>query len=233
MASDNLQDLIVKFALQLSPFGAWMLHTASEMGLAVLKFCASICIAGVLLFWDEAGRRFAIRLSARLIGENHLDYLNTATATVRSVALGVLGVAVIQSLLAAAGFVVAGLPLAGLWAFLVLLAAIVQIPSLIVLGPLCVYAYTLLSPAAATVFTAWCLVVSLSDNVLKPLLFGRGVQIPMLVILLGAIGGMVLTGIIGLFLGAVILSLGYKLFGAWPDAGPGADEAQGSTRPTA
>lgn len=215
MAADDLHELIVKLAPQLKPFGVWLVRTGSGLGLSVLKFCAAICVAGVLLFRAEAGQRFAVRLGARLFGEYAADYLHTATATVRSVALGVLGVAVIQSLLAAAGFVIAGIPFAGLWAFLVLLAAIVQIPSLLVLAPLCAYAYAQFSPTAATVFTVWCLAVGLSDNVLKPILFGRGVQIPMLIILLGALGGMMATGIIGLFLGAVVLSLGYMLFGAW------------------
>jgi len=101
------------------------------------------------------------------------------------------------------------------WTLLVLLLAIVQLPSLIILGPIMIYVFSVAATVPAVIFMIWSLLVGLSDNILKPLLLGRGLDIPMLVILLGAIGGMIMSGIIGLFVGAVVLALGYRLFIAW------------------
>jgi predicted PurR-regulated permease PerM len=114
----------------------------------------------------------------------------------------------------------AGVPGAGVWALLILVLAIAQLPPLLVLLPAILYVFsTGESTTVAVLFTVWSLAVSFSDAALKPMLLGRGVDAPMLVILLGAIGGMLHSGIIGLFLGAVILALGYKLFQNWMDAG--------------
>jgi predicted PurR-regulated permease PerM len=217
LATDNLQDALKQYAPQLRALGRWLVGFAADLGISLLMFCLSLVIAGVIMYKAEAGKRFIDRLFARLTGSRHEEYVTISQKTVRSVALGVVGVAIIQSLLAGMGLFVASIPAAGLLAFLVLLLAIIQIPVLLVLIPVCIYGYSVMSPTSATILTIWCIVVGLLDNVLKPLLFGRGVEIPMLVILVGAIGGMMLTGIIGLFVGAVVLSLGYKLFLIWLD----------------
>ena len=91
----------------------------------------------------------------------------------------------------------------------------IQLPPLLVLGPVAVYVFSTASTVPAVLFLIWAILVSASDTFLKPLLLGRGVDVPMLVVLLGAIGGMMMMGIIGLFLGAVILAIGYQLFIAW------------------
>jgi predicted PurR-regulated permease PerM len=127
----------------------------------------------------------------------------------------VIGIAFIQSILALIGMAIIGVPLASLWSLLVLILAIVQLPAMIVLGPVMVYAFAAKSTTAAIFFLVYGLLVSSSDAVLKPLLLGRGVDVPMLVILLGAIGGMISYGIIGLFVGAVVLAVAYQLFVAW------------------
>jgi len=145
---------------------------------------------------------------------------------VRSVTIGVLGIAFIQALLGGIGMVAVGVPAAGVWALLVLLLAIAQVPLLVVFLPIIAYVFsTDQSTAVAVVFAIWSIVVSFADAALKPMLLGRGVDAPMIVILLGAIGGMLLSGIIGLFLGAVVLALGYKLLQAWLESGeePGAE----------
>jgi predicted PurR-regulated permease PerM len=100
-----------------------------------------------------------------------------------------------------------------------MILAIVQLPAIIVLGPVMVYAFAAKSTTAAVFFLVYGLLVSGSDTVLKPLLLGRGVNVPMLVILLGAIGGMIYYGIIGLFVGAVVLAVAYQLFVAWVKEG--------------
>ena len=110
---------------------------------------------------------------------------------------------------------VMGVPYAGLWALLVLLLAIVQLPPWIILGPIIVYVFSVATTVPAVIFMIWSLAVSVSDAFLKPLLLGRGLDTPMLVILLGAIGGMIYSGIIGLFVGAVVLAVAYELFMLW------------------
>lgn len=112
---------------------------------------------------------------------------------------------------------VVGVPGTGLWTLIILVLAVAQIPALLVLGPVAIYVFSVESTTVAVIFLIWSVVVAMSDTVLKPMLLGRGVEAPMLVILLGAIGGMIYLGIIGLFLGAVILALAYKLMITWLD----------------
>jgi predicted PurR-regulated permease PerM len=156
------------------------------------------------------------------------DFGDLAGATSRSVAQGVLGVALIQSILAGIGLLLMGVPYAGIWAMLVLLLAIVQLPPILILGPIIVYVFSVAETVPAVIFMIWSMIVSSSDAFLKPLFLGRGMDIPMLVILLGAIGGMILSGIIGLFVGAVVLAVGYTLFVAWLDQDPQGSEEQAS-----
>jgi predicted PurR-regulated permease PerM len=161
---------------------------------------------------EEAIHRFAIRMAGPVRGPELADL---ARATVRSVVQGILGVAALQAILAGTGFVVAGIPGAGLWALLVLVAAIVQLPVILIMVIPIVIGFSTLSGFAAGGLMVWCMAVGLVDNVLKPILFGRGVRVPMLVIFMGALGGMLTMGIIGLFLGSVVLAVGFELFKAW------------------
>jgi predicted PurR-regulated permease PerM len=135
--------------------------------------------------------------------------------TIRNVVKGILGVAIIQSTMAAIGFIAAGIPAAGLWVLCCLILAIVQLGTLPVAIITIIYAWSATSTLTATLFTIWMIIVSISDNILKPILLGKGAPVPMLVVFLGAIGGFILSGFIGLFTGAVVLSLGYKLFEVW------------------
>ncbi|WP_154393241.1 AI-2E family transporter, partial [Bordetella pertussis] len=136
-------------------------------------------------------------------------------ATIRAVAQGVIGVALIQAVLAGLGFLLAGVPAAGLWAIVALLICIVQLPLFLLMVPMVVYVFLNNTPTVAIVFAVWCLLVSLCDNVLKPLMLARGVDIPIPVILIGALGGVLAAGIVGLFLGSVGFGLGYVLFMQW------------------
>jgi predicted PurR-regulated permease PerM len=150
-------------------------------------------------------------------------------ATVTSVAVGVLGISFIQSFLAGVGMMAVGVPAAGMLALVVLVLCIAQLPPWLVLFPVIAYVFSVESTTVASVFAVWAIAVSFLGMVLKPIFLGRGVEAPMLVILLGAIGGMLMSGILGLFVGAVVLALGYKLFEAWltmHDEDPEAEEAK-------
>jgi len=135
-------------------------------------------------------------------------------STIQSVTTGIVGVAFIQSVFAGIGFLVVGLPGAGLWAVIFLIAAILQVGGL-ALVPAVIYVFAISSLTKAIIFLVWCFMVGMMDNVLKPVLLGRGVAVPIAVVFLGAIGGFVALGLVGLFVGATVLSVGYKLFLAW------------------
>lgn len=214
-ASENLPQTLTSIAPQLKEAAGWLLATAAGAGFAVLQFVFSIIIAAAMLANAEGVGGFLQALASRLSGERGAAYASMATKTVRSVANGVLGVALIQALLAGVGLLAAGVPGAGLWALLVLLVAIVQLPPLLVLIPIIIYVFSTASTTVAVLFTIWSVLVGMSDALLKPLLLGRGVEVPMLIVLIGAIGGMIGAGIIGLFVGAVVLALGYELFKTW------------------
>ncbi|OEU48184.1 MAG: AI-2E family transporter [Desulfobacterales bacterium S3730MH5] len=216
-ASVNLQATLLRIGPQLKGIAGGLMSSGAGLVLGVLQFVISIMIAGVFLAKAEDCHNISIKIFRSATGEKGAELVNLSSATIRSVAQGVLGVAIIQSLLAGVGMLIVGVPGAGFWALLVLLLAVVQLPPILVLGPVIFYVFSVSSSTAAVIFAIWGVFVSISDSFLKPLLLGRGVQIPMLVILIGAIGGMMLSGIIGLFVGAVVLSLGFKLFQAWLD----------------
>ncbi len=214
-AAENLEATLRKFQPQLTAFGQGILRFAGSIAIGVLQFVASFIIAGVFLVSAERGYRTALTLSSSLIGDRGNALVDLAIATTRSVAKGVLGVAIIQAVFAGVGLAVMGVPAAGLWAGAVLILAVIQLPPLIVLGPIAFWMFSVADPVPATIFAVYAFIVSISDSFLKPMLLGRGVEIPMLVILLGAIGGAITAGIIGLFLGAVVLALGYEILKAW------------------
>jgi len=215
LASNNREAALSKFTPQLKKFGIPLLSAAAGVGGGILKFVISIIIAGILLANDAGGGQAARAIATRMAGERGTKFVELAVASVRGVTLGILGVALIQTLLASLGFLLVGVPGAGLWALLVLILAVVQLPTILILGPIVFYVFSTSSTATAVVFAIWSILVGMSDTFLKPLLMGRGVDVPMLVIFIGAIGGFMRSGIIGLFVGAVIFSLGYKLFLLW------------------
>jgi predicted PurR-regulated permease PerM len=214
-AAANLEVTLNEFQPQLAAFSQGVLKFAGSMAIGVLQFVFSIIIAGVFLVSAEGGYKTALAISSSLLGERGKALVNLSVATIRSVAKGVLGVAIIQAVLSAIGLAVMGVPAAGLWAGAVLILAIIQLPPLIVLGPIAVWIFSVAEPVPATIFAVYAFIVSISDSFLKPMFLGRGMEIPMLVILIGAIGGAILLGIIGLFLGAVLLALGYEILKSW------------------
>jgi predicted PurR-regulated permease PerM len=218
LANQNLSAAASKLEPQLEAVSRWLLGAAGSAGVAMLELAASLVLGGVFL--ARSSRRMAAldRFASRIAGARGPEFAALAQATVSSVVQGIVGVAVIQATLAGIGFIVADLPAAGLWALIVLIAAVVQLPVFLVVIPPILLVYSAQSTGVTAAFAIWCLIVSALDNILKPILFGRGVKVPTIVIFLGAIGGMLTMGIVGLFLGAVVLTLGYELFVAWLDA---------------
>jgi predicted PurR-regulated permease PerM len=216
-ASENLKATLIRFQPQLKAMGLWLLKSAMGTALGLLQFALSIVIAGIFMVNARESGKMARDLFMRLAGERGANFADIASKTVHNVVKGILGVAIIQSLLAGTGFFVAGVPAAGLWAFLCLFLAIIQIGIFPVVIPVIIYMFASADTFTAGLLTGWLILVSLLDNFLKPILLGRGAPVPMLVIFLGAIGGFISMGFMGLFVGAVILSIGFKLFRVWLD----------------
>lgn len=219
LASTNITTALRSFAPQIKALVPGLLSVSAAVSLTVLQFALSIVVAGILLANAKNAAGITRSLANRIFGDRGSEFERLASSTIRSVTTGILGVALVQSLLAALGFLVAGLPGAGLWAVMFLIAAILQVGALVLI-PAVIYMFAISSVTKAVIFTVWCLFVALLDNVLKPLLLGRGVAVPIAVVFLGAIGGFVAMGLIGLFVGAIVLSVGYKLFIAWLDRAP-------------
>ena len=213
-ASDNLSDVVLRFAPQIKSALPQLLSAAAGLGLTVLEFLLAILVGGALLANAPAASKAARSMFVRIFDEKGPEYHQLVSSTIHSVTNGILGVAVIQTVCAGLGFLVAGLPAAGLWAVIFLIAAVLQV-GMLVLIPAVIYMFAIASTTKAVIFLAWCIIVGMMDNVLKPLLLGRGVAVPIAVVFLGAIGGFMVMGIIGLFVGAIALSVGYKLFVAW------------------
>jgi predicted PurR-regulated permease PerM len=216
-AHGDIGGLVTKYEPKIALVTKEILGYAASAGSAVLMFLVALVIAGIWMAYGESSHATAKAIAKRMAGEEKGDSLITlSTATIRAVAQGVIGIACIQALLLGAGFILVGIPAAGIWALLVLLFGIMQIPASLVSLPTIIYVFsTNDSTSVAVMFAVYTVVAGSVDNVLKPLVLGRGVDAPMPIILLGALGGMASAGIIGLFVGSVLLALGYQLFMAW------------------
>ncbi len=214
-ATDDLEAVATRFAPQLKAIAEGLAKLAAGAGFGLLQFVAAMVIAGIMLPQADKIALSFERLVHRLAPYRSIEFIDLATATIRNVARGVVGIAVLQALLLGVGFLVAGIPFAGVWTLLCTALSIIQIgPGLVVLGTL-IYAWSTLDSLTALLFTLWMVPMTLLDNVLKPIVMAHGLPVPMLVIFLGVIGGTIVHGIIGLFVGPMILAIGYDLMRTW------------------
>jgi predicted PurR-regulated permease PerM len=225
-AAGNLEATLNQFQPQLRELGVRLARSVGSTALGMLQIAASVIIAGVVMLYAQAGHSLSCSIAEKIMPGRGRRLTDLSVATIRSVTNGVIGVGVIQGVLAGIGFFAMGLPHAGLLAAIVLVTSIIQIPALLIIVPIVVWVFSFAAPVPATIFAVYMLFAALSDNVLKPILLGRGVDLPAIVVLFGALGGMIAYGIIGLFLGAVILGLGFTIISDWlksPDAEAAAD----------
>ncbi|GAD79814.1 AI-2E family transporter [Vibrio ezurae] len=213
--SANLTAALIQHSEHVKDILGAVLSTVGSVGGSVLQFTISLLIAGVFMANAQSCEKSFRQISIRLAGSYGAQFTQVSVSTVRSVVQGVIGVAIIQSVMAGVGLYFADIPFAGAWMLAVLIVAIIQLPPILALIPALFFAWTTDTTWVAGIFTVWCVLVSASDAMLKPMLMGRGTDIPMLVILLGAIGGMAMSGIVGLFVGAVALAVTHRLFLAW------------------
>jgi predicted PurR-regulated permease PerM len=231
-ASVNVKDAAHKLEPQLRGLAERIAGGVSSLGRALVQSILAVVVAGVLMM-NAAGAASAVQAIARKLGgESGPSLVQLSVSTVRNVVKGVLLVALIQGLLAAGGLAVAGVPFVGLWALAVTILAVAQLPPLLALAPIIPWVFAHNDSTVVAVFFAiWSVVVSFSDPFLKMLFLGRGVSVPMPVILIGAIGGMLRAGMVGLFVGPVILTIFYQLFGAWVRADEAAEPAPATIPP--
>ncbi|MGB5285116.1 MAG: AI-2E family transporter, partial [Polyangiales bacterium] len=188
-ASQNLESALVKLAPYMKDVGLWLVSTVGDLGMSLVLFVVAIVIAGALLPNGERAAGLAAKVAYIIAGPRGPKLAALAASSVQSVTRGVLGVAVIQSLLSGLGMLVVGVPAAGLWTLLILILAIMQLPSALILIPVTIYVFSTSSTVVAVLFAIWAALVGLSDNILKPLLMGRGSSVPMLVLFMGSLGG--------------------------------------------
>ena len=210
-SSSNLDVLVEKLSPYLTTVLPKIFSSAAGVVGTVFQFIFAMIIAGIFLVNADGARKTAVSVFKAIIGEDGEGFVEISQGTIKGVVQGILGTAVIQTVFIGLGFFVVGVPGAGIWTVLVLLLAIVQIPPTLITLPIVIYIFGVEGTTISVVFAIWALGWSASDNVIKPILMGRGVDIPMLVILLGSIGGMMAFGIIGLFIGAVVLAISYKV----------------------
>jgi len=217
LAETSLPAAIERYRPFLTDLVAWLGGFVGGMSTTVLTFVAALVLAAIIIAYGTPAATFAHDVLARLMGsrKNGDRIAALSVSTIRGVTNGVIGVAFIQALLMGIGFFAIGTPGAGLLALAVMLLGIVQVPAMLVGLPVIIFAFTTLPTTPAIIFTVWTVIAGLSDAVLKPMLLGRGLEVPMPVILIGVIGGMIAGGLVGLFIGPVVLGIGYVLFIDW------------------
>ena len=231
LLTTNLEAVIFKYSDQIIKYSDKFLGVISNFASSVLMMMLSIIISGIFLVGHEKSEKSTVGFASRIGGKQAEEFVALIIVTIRNVAKGILGVAFIQFVLMGAALVIAKVPFAGLWALAVLLLAMVQMPAIIVVIPVAIYLFSTREPLPAVLWTLVLVLVGMSDNVLKPWLMGKGAPVPMLVIFLGAIGGMIMSGFIGLFTGAIILSLGYKLVMIWFQGGAPGQQTESPAKP--
>jgi predicted PurR-regulated permease PerM len=215
LASTNLRGLLIELAPQIKPLGSSLLNAAGSLGLNLLQFIIAAVISGFLLVPGPALGQWIKNVVRRVAGARGDEFVDLAGATIRNVSRGIIGIAILQALLAGIGLLFAGVPAAGLFSFLVLFLGIIQVGPSIVIVPLIVWSWFSMDTKMAVLFTLYMVPVNLLDNILRPLVMAKGLVTPMPVILIGVLGGTLVHGMIGLFVGPIVLSIAWQLLVVW------------------
>jgi predicted PurR-regulated permease PerM len=213
-ASANMGQTAMKYKDQLLSVGSKVGKGILSAASGVIQIMISFIIAVIILVFGEAGLEIR-KFFRKVAGDKGDEYADMTLKTVGNVVKGIIGVALILALLNGILFMLAGIPYAGIWTLLVFVLGVLQLPLFFITVPIIVYMFATKELMPAILWTVLLLIAGLSDNVLKPILLGKGASVPMLVIFIGVIGGFIFSGFIGLFTGAIVMSLGYKLFVAW------------------
>ncbi len=227
MFERNLDGAMAKYGPQILEVTKTLFGKVLSIGIGLLGLALSVIVMGALFSPGpqvvEGLQRFANRVFAPRGGE----FVTLAGATIRNVTKGVIGVAAIQAFVIWVLLSVFGISSAATLAFICLILSIIQIGPGLVLLPLIIYAWSSMSGGSALIFTVLALPAMIMDSFLRPIFISKGLETPMLVILIGVLGGMMAYGLIGVFMGPVLFAVFYELFKVWVDApAPGASEEE-------
>ncbi len=217
-ASNNLRALASAHVGQIASAGRWLAGIAAGVALELLQFAGAIVVAGVMLAYSERLTKAVRRLAERVAGPRGAHFLAIAGSTIRNVSQGVIGIALLQAALLGVGMLVAGVPLAGPITFVALVLAIVQVGPNPVMIPVIIWVWSTMPAGTAALYTVYTMPLLLLDNVLRPVVMARGLQTPMVIIVAGVICGTLAGGLVGLFVGPVVLAVAYDLVAVWLEA---------------
>jgi len=215
LASTNLAAALGKLSPYAKPVATTLLATIGSVGIEMVKFLVAMIAVGFLFV---PGPRLVASMRtflSHIVPERSEEFVALAGETIRSVSRGVIGIAILQAFLAGIGFIVADIPAAGLFAFLILLLGVAQIGCAVILVPMIAWYWMTRDPTSALLFTLYMVPVGFVDNALKPFVMGHGSRTPMVVIFIGVLGGTLAHGLIGLFIGPIVLAVGWELLAAW------------------
>ena len=220
IAASRLADVASAAAPYAATAILWMASTMRGVGWLLLQFLLTLGIAAVMYAKGERAADGLLRFGRRLAGEPGDRVVRLAAQAIRGVALGVVVTALVQAALAGIGLAAAGVPFAALLAAVAFVLCIAQLGPGLVLAPAVAWLYWQGATGAATALLVWTLWSSRLDNVLRPILMTKGADLPMLLMFAGVIGGLLAFGLIGIFVGPVVLAVSYTLLGAWIDIQP-------------
>jgi predicted PurR-regulated permease PerM len=215
LAATNLKAALIEIAPHLKPIGGRLLEMAQSAFVGLVELLISIVVTGFLLMRGPQLVEVSIVFLGRVLSHRGKETVQLVGATIRNVSRGVVGIGLLQSILAGVGFLAAGFPSASVLAFLTLLLSIAQIGPAILLLPITVWSWTAMDTKAALLFTLYMVFVGFIDNVLRPLVMARGLTTPMPIIMIGVIGGIIAYGIVGLFFGPMVLSVAWAVMVVW------------------
>ena len=207
--------LFAKVSPYAADTGKWVLGQVGGLGGMLIQFLLVVTISAILYASGETGARMVLRFGRRVAGERGENSVILAGQAIRGVALGVGVTAIVQTVLGGIGLGIAGVPFASLLSAVMLMLCIAQIGPSLVLFPAVAWMYWTGDSGWATFLLIWSLVVSTLDNFLRPMLIKKGADLPLLLIFAGVIGGMLSFGLIGIFVGPVVLAVTYTLLEAW------------------
>ncbi|WP_265947633.1 AI-2E family transporter YdiK [Dechloromonas sp. A34] len=224
LAASGAAGILAKVTPYAADTGKWVLAQVGGLGGMLIQFLLVVTIAAILYSGGEVGARMAQRFGRRLAGERGENSIILAGQAIRGVALGVGVTAIVQTVLGGIGLAIAGVPFASLLSAVMLMLCIAQVGPSLILFPAVGWMYWMGDNGWATFLLIWSVVVATLDNFLRPMLIKRGADLPLLLIFAGVIGGMLSFGLIGIFVGPVVLAVTYTLMLAWIEDALGKDE---------
>jgi predicted PurR-regulated permease PerM len=228
LSSLGMAPLVERLQPYAGRVGTWIVSEVGSAGVLLVHLLLTIALAAILYLHGDRAASGALRFARRLAGDRGYHTVALAGAAIRAVALGIVVTALTQSVLGGVGLAIAGIPFAGLLTAVMFIFCIAQLGPVLVLAPAVIWLYWTDLPGWGTFLLVWTVIVGSLDNFLRPLLIRRGADLPLLLIMAGVIGGLLAFGVVGLFIGPVVLAVSYTLLNAWVDEAPPSDDAPGS-----